>query len=637
MKKSNPIIARSLAASPFFILMIGFLVYGIYLLGPNAPAAAAQQFPTEIDPTPTATPPPVDNFVIPNGVEVVTPYLNLRTGPSMTARIIGVVKAGDLLTITKVSPNLNWIAVVTADKRAGWVSSAPQYVNLNTIVDEPLAPPQVGAAGGVGPEIGDSQGILPPLAPAPVLLESATSGPPGEFGLTQFEWRYDGPLPRDQGFEVRVWREGQEQLGVHDAVLDNNSGQIKNLGNNTYQFTADISNAPGVKGDGPYLWTVAVVETGQGYAGYETTGISAQPAPLGQEISASTTTAMLASTTPCGPAATVAPNGQYEIVKIFYGTDRNITGNADPGRYFGIKQGPLRFGTADISIPWSHQKGEIERPDLWMFEWNEDPTKHVTLLSVNVQASENAFIDALQARIAASLTKQAFVFIHGYNVTFEAAAQRTAQMACDLKFDGAPILYSWPSDGSIRGYWADETDVKKTVSNLESFLESVSRQSGAQSIFIIGHSMGNRALAAALVDMLNDDDATNRPAFQEIIMAAADIGQSEFINTLASPLATNYKRVTLYASTDDKALRLSQLIHRQARVGDFRDGPLIFDKIDSIDATGVDPNWLGHGYYAAPSVIDDIVSLLRDGNGASNRSHLSGIDFPPGRYWVFVP
>ena len=46
------------------------------------------------------------------------------------------------------------------------------------------------------------------------------------------------------------------------------------------------------------------------------------------------------------------------------------------------------------------------------------------------------------------------VFIHGFNVPFEDAIYRTAQLAHDLDFDGAPILYSWPSRGTMLGYVA---------------------------------------------------------------------------------------------------------------------------------------------------------------------------------------
>ena len=43
----------------------------------------------------------------------------------------------------------------------------------------------------------------------------------------------------------------------------------------------------------------------------------------------------------------------------------------------------------------------------------------------------------------------ALVFVHGFNTTFDNALFRTAQIAYDLKFDGAPFVYSWPSQGQV--------------------------------------------------------------------------------------------------------------------------------------------------------------------------------------------
>ena len=61
-------------------------------------------------------------------------------------------------------------------------------------------------------------------------------------------------------------------------------------------------------------------------------------------------------------------------------------------------------------------------------------------------------MDAAQKRLDAAsvFPKQVFVFVHGFNVSFENALRRTAQIAYDLNFDGAPFLFSWPSgDGML--------------------------------------------------------------------------------------------------------------------------------------------------------------------------------------------
>ena len=63
---------------------------------------------------------------------------------------------------------------------------------------------------------------------------------------------------------------------------------------------------------------------------------------------------------------------------------------------------------------------------------------------------------ALKGQMQRAARDDAFLFIHGYNVTFEGAARRTAQMAYDLGFNGAAVFYSWPSQGTPTAYTIDE-------------------------------------------------------------------------------------------------------------------------------------------------------------------------------------
>jgi hypothetical protein len=101
-----------------------------------------------------------------------------------------------------------------------------------------------------------------PAAPAGEikLVSPLTPGSP-TFGPTQFQWQYGGALGENQGFEVRVWRDGEAPAGVHNSVLDNRQGKIQALENGTYQLTADITETPGVrKRGGEYNWTVILVE-----------------------------------------------------------------------------------------------------------------------------------------------------------------------------------------------------------------------------------------------------------------------------------------------------------------------------------------------------------------------------------------
>ena len=102
---------------------------------------------------------------------------------------------------------------------------------------------------------------------------------------------------------------------------------------------------------------------------------------------------------------------------------------------------------------------------------------------MDVQRVEaDSFFAGVSRRIDQSSTREAFVFVHGYNVTFEDAARRTAQMSYDLAFDGAPIFYSWPSAGSLDGYARDESNIEWTTPHLRDFLSDLALRSGAESI-----------------------------------------------------------------------------------------------------------------------------------------------------------
>jgi hypothetical protein len=102
------------------------------------------------------------------------------------------------------------------------------------------------------------------------------------FGPVDFEWQWTSPVPAGYGFEVRVWREGEPVVGAHDAVLDNQNGNVKSLGENKYALNTNIKDAAGVKNRaGEYLWTVAFVQISPAYADL---GQQASPARLRFEV-----------------------------------------------------------------------------------------------------------------------------------------------------------------------------------------------------------------------------------------------------------------------------------------------------------------------------------------------------------------
>jgi len=303
---------------------------------------------------------------------------------------------------------------------------------------------------------------------------------------------------------------------------------------------------------------------------------------------------------------------------------------------YGKEQGDLDLGICKVSIPKSHQAGQLESPSVVHWEFEEKPEDHVMLMEVKSK-DEQEFFDMLKLRVEESPSHDLLIFVHGYNVTFEDAARRTAQIAHDLDFQGAPVFFSWPSQGELLGYVTDRGNSFWTASHLKDFLLKVHQHSGAQSVHLIAHSMGNRAFGAA-VESLAQDLQQNQKIFNEVILAAPDVDARVFQEEIAPKLTGLAQHVTLYASQNDVALMASRAVNGYPRAGDVGANILILNGIDTIDVTQIDTSLVGHAYYGDnTTVISDIYALMQNARMPTQRQWLRDISSPGGLYWYFDP
>jgi len=309
---------------------------------------------------------------------------------------------------------------------------------------------------------------------------------------------------------------------------------------------------------------------------------------------------------------------------------------ADTSLAYGNGRGVLEMGVCEVSIPKEHEVGELESPSILRLEFNEDPEKHVVLMKVQREEPDE-FYQQLRQRVDQDPRREAFVFVHGYNVTFENAARRTAQLTHDLHFDGAPIFYSWPSQGGLLQYAVDEENVVWTVPHLKAFLLGVAEKTKARRIHLIAHSMGNRALTAALEQLARDRSADGPPLFHEVLLTAPDIDAEIFRRDIAPAIVKTAERVTLYASSRDAALAASKQFHGHPRAGESGENIVVIPGIDTIDVSAVDTSLVGHSYYGdSDSVLVDMAQLLHDQKPPELRDRLRGMTLGTLRYWVFL-
>ena len=363
---------------------------------------------------------------------------------------------------------------------------------------------------------------------------------------------------------------------------------------------------------------------------------SEETAPGGEMPAGAFDQPFSATPTETGTGEETAESGgrRYEV---WYGTNRVRRDGASPAELFGTSADPdgtVHFGTCTVEIPKSHRFGSLGTPwwKRWArFEFNDDQLR---LKEVKEHGSGDEFFGALQSELGdlPDDDRQALVYLHGYNVAFEDAALRAAQMGFDLKVPGVTAFYSWPSSASFEGYFADQDRIEASEPQIAEFLIRMVRESGARKVHLLAHSMGNRGLARAIQRIAAQASEAGDVRFGQIILAAPDVSVGLF-KEIAQVYPQLSERTTLYASAKDRALAMSKFLQDATRAG-FTPPITVVPGIDTVEVTDIDVTLLGHGYYGdAEAVLYDMSQLLTANAEPAIRPRLRAVVGTDGPYW----
>jgi esterase/lipase superfamily enzyme len=204
-----------------------------------------------------------------------------------------------------------------------------------------------------------------------------------------------------------------------------------------------------------------------------------------------------------------------------------------------------------VSIPPDNARkvGEVQ--------WPKGPRPDARTDFVAVKASDMNRKDVDRWFLSvAGKKRKLFVFVHGYNNTFQSSAYRLAQIAHDSSMEAAPVLFTWPSRGRVLDYVYDKESATYSRDALEYLLTRAALNPNVSDITVMAHSMGNWTMMEALRQM-SIRRGRILPKIKNVIMASPDLDVEVFRSQLLQ-IAEPRPRITIFLSQDDQALALSR-------------------------------------------------------------------------------
>ena len=162
-------------------------------------------------------------------------------------------------------------------------------------------------------------------------------------------------------------------------------------------------------------------------------------------------------------------------------------------------------------------------------------------------------------------------------------------LALNIGVQGPVIAWSWPSYGAKAAYAEDGKVVNWSHPHVATFLSelqgSLSENASLSQakIHLIAHSMGSRILLKVFTQLARDRKTKN---LGSVVFAAGDVGQEEFkseIEPVYQSATEPLQKSTIYASANDGAIRMSENVHFNFRIGSGGKNTLIVNEAESVD------------------------------------------------------
>ncbi|MEA2080175.1 MAG: alpha/beta fold hydrolase, partial [Pseudomonadota bacterium] len=229
------------------------------------------------------------------------------------------------------------------------------------------------------------------------------------------------------------------------------------------------------------------------------------------------------------------------------------------------------------------------------------------------------------------------VVVHGFRERYPSALRKTAFLGHVLDINAPVLLFDWPGDqgSSLSGYRRARDVAKASGTELARMLELVIRDVQPDKLWLIANSMGGQVVADAFHVLYREADlADAQTEIEDVVLTAPDVDHEEFDQQFKKEIAALARHLTVYVSSNDRALLISRIINRGARRGESTLSPEQLeeavrvadlvepnsDLVTLVDVTPVNRTRNFHNFsLETPEFFDDLFLRLVNSKTPRNR------------------
>lgn len=262
-------------------------------------------------------------------------------------------------------------------------------------------------------------------------------------------------------------------------------------------------------------------------------------------------------------------------------------------------------------------------------------------------AARGALIGEVQRRLASAPRKEVLLYVHGFNETFATAAYTAAELCHFLGREQVCGIFTWPASTTgnfLISYTTTTESADFAVEHLKKTIRMIAETPGVEGLQLLAHSRGTAVMLRAVRELALEAISAGKEPLEVIKIDNLVLLSPDIDVDVAAQLVTGFLsdpdlvtvwphgrlprilkgRLSVYASPEDRALRVSQILFRSRnRVGQLRPEDIppkaqhyfeTLGRVDLLSYQGERTDLFGHSYFTTnPRVSSDLIQLIRHG------------------------